>query len=182
MRENYAMPHEKYARIERERRFLLAQFPSDSKVLRHRRIADRYIEGTTLRLRESTYDDGLTTFKLTQKLPMRASGAQQGFITSMYVTQDEFRVLAQLPARTFVKTRYSVPPFGIDVFDGPLEGLILAEVEFDTAEAAEAFLIPSFAAAEVTTDDRLTGGQLARASDEDIKRCLLEYGVPIRSS
>jgi len=177
MRENYAMPHEKYTRIDRERRFLLAEFPKDAKVIRHRRIADRYIEGTTLRLRESTYDDGLTTFKLTQKLPMRAGGAQQGFITSMYVTQDEFSVLAQLPARTLTKTRYSVPPFGIDVFDGPLEGLILAEVEFDSADAAEAFAMPSFAMAEVTTDERFTGGQLARATREDIKSWVSEYGV-----
>lgn len=178
MSDSHAVPHEKDARIERERRFLLTQFPSGVEVVRQRRIADRYIEGTTLRLRESTYDDGLTTFKLTQKIPMRGSGAQQGFITSMYVTEDEFRVLAQLPARTLTKTRYSVPPFGIDVFDGPLEGLILTEVEFDSAEAAEAFAMPSFATAEVTGDARFTGGQLARAFDGAINSWLSEYGVP----
>ncbi len=182
MSDNHAMRHEKDARIERERRFLLAEFPGGVEVVRRRRIADRYIEGTTLRLRESSYDDGLTTFKLTQKLPARGSGAQQGFITSMYVTQDEFRVLAQLPARTLTKTRYSVPPFGIDVFDGPLDGLILAEVEFDSAEAAEGFVMPSFATAEVTADERFTGGQLARASRDDVEGWLLKYGVLIRSS
>src|SRR5579885_1348595 len=181
MGDNYSMPHEKYARIERERRFLLARFPSEFQVLRQRRIADRYIEGTTLRLLESTYDDCLVTFKLSQKIPMRANGAQQGYITSMYVTQDEFRVLAQLPARTLTKTRYSVPPFGIDVFEGELEGLILAEIEFDSAEAAEGFVIPSFALAEVTVDERFTGGRLAGASREDIYRNLLQYGVPVRS-
>ncbi len=175
------MPHEKDSRIERERRFLLPRFPSGIEVVRRRRIADRYIEGTTLRLRESTYDDGLFTYKLTQKIPVRAKGAQQGYITSMYVTQDEFRVLAQLPARTLTKTRYSVPPFGIDVFEGELEGLMLAEVEFDSAEAAEGFVMPSFALAEVTVDERFTGGLLARASREDIYPNLLQYGVTVRS-
>jgi CYTH domain-containing protein len=150
MRKNENMPQQKYAKIERERRFLLAQFPSDATVVRNRRITDNYIEGTTLRLRAQGYTDGTTTFKLTQKLPVRGNGAQQGFITSMYLTQDEFQVLAQLPAKKLTKTRFSVPPFGIDVFDGLLQGLILAEAEFDSAVAAEALTVPSFAAGEVS--------------------------------
>ena len=175
------MPREKYARIERERRFLLARFPSNATVVRNRRITDNYIEGTTLRLRKQVYNDGLDTFKLTQKLPARGDGAQQGFITSMYLTEDEFQVLAQLPARKLAKTRFSVPPFGIDVFDGALQGLILAEAEFDSAAAAEAQAIPSFAVGEVSADDRFTGGQLVRASRQEIQILLLDYGVALSS-
>lgn len=176
------MPQEKYARIERERRFLLAQFPSNTMVVRNRRITDNYIEGTTLRLRKQSYNDGLTTFKLTQKLPLRGNGAQQGFITSMYLTQDEFQVLAQLPARKLTKTRFSVPPFGIDVFDGLLEGLILAEAEFESATAAETLTVPFFVIGEVSADDRFTGGQLVRASRQDIQCWLLDYGIALGSS
>jgi len=176
------MTENKYARIERERRFVLAQFPTNAAVVRNRRIKDNYIDGTSLRLREQSYDDGLTTFKLTQKLPVRGSGAQQGFITSMYLTQDEFDVFAQLPARKLIKTRFSVPPFGIDVFDGPLEGLILAEAEFDSAAAAEALTVPFFVAGEVSADDRFTGGQLVRASRQDIRNWLLDYGIALRPS
>ncbi len=176
------MPHEKYARIERERRFLLAQFPGNATIVRHRRITDHYIEGTTLRLRAQIYDDGLTTFKLTQKIPGRGTGAKQGFITSIHLTQDEFYVLAQLPASKLTKTRFTVPPFGIDVFDGRLEGLILAEAEFAFAAAADALTVPPFVAAEVSADDRFTGGQLVRASREDIQSWLSEYGIGVRSS
>jgi hypothetical protein len=75
-------PPSKYARIERERRFLLDHFPSSANVVRARRITDRYIDGTGLRLREQSDDSGPTVFKLTQKIPVRASGAQQGFITT----------------------------------------------------------------------------------------------------
>ena len=171
--------HEKYARIERERRFLLAQFPSDATVLRNRRILDNYIEGTTLRLRKQSYNDGLITFKLTQKLPQPGIGAQQGWITSMYLNQDEFHVLAQLPAKKLTKTRFSVPPFGIDVFDGPLQGLILAEAEFDSAAAAGSMTVPSFAIREVSADDRFTGGQLVPASRQDIQSWLLDYGIAL---
>jgi hypothetical protein len=72
-------------------------------------IADRYIDGTTLRLREQSDDSGPTVFKLTQKIPARASGAEQGFITTMYLTKEEFGVLAHLSAQSLNKTRYSVP-------------------------------------------------------------------------
>ena len=176
------MPTEKYARLERERRFLLAQFPHNATFERDRRITDNYIEGTTLRLREQSYSDGLITFKLTQKLPVRGTGAQQGFITSMYLTQDEFHVLAQLPARKLTKTRFSVPPFGIDVFDGLLQGLIMAEAEFDSATAADSLAVPSFVTGEVSTDDRFTGGRLVRASRQDLQSWLSDYGIPLRSS
>jgi CYTH domain-containing protein len=173
-------PPSKYARIERERRFLLAQFPSTENVERIRRIADRYIDGTTLRLREQGDDGGPTVFKLTQKIPARASGSEQGFITTMYLTKEEFGVLAHLSAQTLHKTRYSVPPFGIDVFEGTLEGLLLAEAEFDSSSAAAALTLPSFILREVTEDERFTGGQLVRASRGDVETWLLEYGIRFR--
>lgn len=126
-------PPHKYARIERERRFLLDGFPSGENVVRVRRIVDRYIDGTALRLRQQTEDGAPPVFKLTQKIPARSSGAQQGFITSMYLTEVEYSVLARLPAKTLTKARHSVPPFSIDVFEGALKGLILAEAEFESA-------------------------------------------------
>ena len=182
MPQNEDMSQEKYGRIEWERRFILARFPTDATVVRNRRITDNYIEGTTLRLRKQNYSDGLITFKLTQKLPVRGHGAQQGFITSMYLTQDEFHLLAQLPARELTKTRFSVPPFGIDVFDGRLQGLVLAEAEFDSETDAEALVVPNFAAGEVTSDGRFTGGQLVRASRQDLQTWLSEYGVALSPS
>jgi hypothetical protein len=77
----------KYARIEHERRFLLERFPT-VHVVRIRCITDCYIEGTTLRLREQSEVGGPTIFKLTRKVPARATGAQEGLITSMYLTKD----------------------------------------------------------------------------------------------
>src|SRR5581483_10795470 len=126
-------PH-KYARVERERRFLLERFPAADVV---RQITDRYIDGTRLRLREQS-DGGPAIYKLTQKIPERASGAQQGSITSIYLTEGEFRLLAQLPAKMLSKVRHSVPPFGIDVFEGTLQGLRLAEAEFNSIAESDA--------------------------------------------
>lgn len=167
----------KYARVERERRFLLAQFPRYVKIERIRRIVDRYIDGTTLRLRELCEEGGSAIYKLTQKLPQRAAGARQGLITTVYVTASEFGVFAQLPAKILHKTRYSVPPFGIDVFAGELDGLVLAEAEFDSAAEAEALTLPDFIGPEVSAEERFTGGRLACASQADIAAWLSEYGV-----
>ena len=174
------LPGQKYGRVERERRFLLDEFPNSVNAVRVRRITDRYIDGTTLRLREQSEDGGPTMLKLTQKVPSRASGAQQGLITTIYLTGDEFCVFAQLSAKKLSKTRYSVPPFGIDVFEGELEGLLLAEAEFDSAAEADA-LTPPFCFKEVSADARFTGGQLVRASRRDIQTWLLEYGISLRS-
>jgi CYTH domain-containing protein len=140
--------------------------------VRVRRIRDWYIDGTTLRLREFGAGD---EFKLTQKIAARAGIAQQGFVTSMYLTRSEFLLLSQLPGKELCKTRYSVPPFGIDVFEGALEGLVLAEAEFDSPDTAEAVLIPPFAMREVTSDERFTGGRLVRASRDDLRAWLSEY-------
>jgi len=167
----------KYARIERERRFLVDRLPRGLDVARARRIHDRYIDGTRLRLRELRDTYGHSEYKLTQKIPARGSRAQRGFITTMYLHEDEFRVFAVLPARTLTKIRTSLPPFGIDVFEGDLNGLVLAEAEFEPEEAAESLAIPSPGWREVTEDERFTGGRLVGASREDLRAWAAEYGI-----
>ena len=52
----------KYARVERERRFLLAGPPPASAVTVSRRITDRYLPGTRLRLRRVDYLDSRAWF------------------------------------------------------------------------------------------------------------------------
>ena len=170
---------QKYARIERERRFILDQFPTEASAVLVRHITDRYIEQTRLRLRQQVDSGGAATFKLTQKIPSQAAGAQQGFLTTMYLDAEELRVFARLPAKQIQKTRYSVPPFGIDVFEGSLAGLILAEAEFESAAEAESLTLPPFIVREVTEDARFTGGRLAHASLHEVQSWLAEYGLEL---
>lgn len=171
----------RYHRIERERRFLLNRVPPQADVVRIRHIVDHYIDGTRLRLRRQSDDDGSEIFKLTQKVPLAGSGAQQGLLTTIYLDVKEFRIMAELAGRQLRKTRYSVPPFGIDIFKGPLAGLVLAEVEFESASEADSLVIPSFVGSEVTEDVRFTGGRLVQASREDVQGWVAEYGVELLS-
>jgi CYTH domain-containing protein len=167
----------KYARIERERRFLLAAAPTDG-VTRRRLITDRYILGTRLRLRRvRDLDTGICELKFTQKLPASEPGHVQGLITNTYLSEAEYELLATLPAAVLAKTRLSIPQMAVDVFEAQLEGLVLAEAEFDTDEEARAFRPPLAPVAEVTDDIRFTGGSLVRASRADLAGWLADYGV-----
>lgn len=173
----------KYARVERERRFLLASPPDAATVVRTRHIVDRYLDGTRLRLRHLVADEPLEdgsvedVRKLTQKVPDPGPSGQQGLITNTYLSVAEYEVLVTLPGRELTKTRLSVPPFGVDLFDGPLAGLVLAEAEPATAEEAEALAPPPGAVAEVTTDVRFTGGRLVWASRTELRTWLDDHGI-----
>jgi hypothetical protein len=60
----------------------------------------------------------------------------------------------------------------------PLAGLLLAEVEFDSAEALAAFQPPPWAHTEVTRDSRFTGGHLATATPANVSSALIDLGLP----
>jgi CYTH domain-containing protein len=169
----------KYALVERERRFLLAARPSMSEV-RRVVITDRYFTGTRLRIREMIESSGnpeRVVYKLTQKVP--DTGGRPGLITSMYLNRAEYRQLSSLPGNVLRKVRHSMPPLGVDVFEGVLSGLYLAEAEFETDEQLAAFSPPSFVVAEVTDDRRFTGGSLVVASRADLAGALADYGLQL---
>ncbi|MGZ4730469.1 MAG: hypothetical protein ACXWB2_22360 [Acidimicrobiales bacterium] len=170
----------RYARVEIERRWILSEPPDPTAAVAVRHLTDRYLTGTRLRLRLQVEQGGPTQRKLTQKLPdpePRTRG-RQGLLTNTYLSQDEYDVLATLPAVELRKTRYSVAPFGVDVFAGPLTGLVLAEIEHPTEDAADRSPVPSTAVVEVTHDARFTGGRLVRTGPEELRAWLRELGVP----
>lgn len=169
----------RFARAEWERRFLLEQFPVNVAVTRVREIADRYILGSRLRLRRMSDEEGTVVFKLTQKLDDGAAGAFQGDLTTLYLTEAEHTMLNALPARVLEKTRHSVAPLGIDVFKGELAGLVMAEVEFGSAEEAEAFEPMAFLVHEVTSDPRFTGGSLCQATRQQLIGYLRDFGMTL---
>jgi hypothetical protein len=166
----------KYALIERERRFLLAGPPPFLDTPRW--ITDRYLTGTRLRLRRVEHRESrICQYKFTQKIPADRPGPVQGLITNTYLSRAEYDLLAALPAAVLSKTRFSAAPLSIDVFDAPLDGLILAEAEFASDDAALTFHPPPYSIAEVTNDSRFTGGRLAQAQRRDLLDWLTGYGI-----
>ena len=53
--------------------------------------------------------------------------------------------------------------FEIDVYEGELSGLLIAEVEFASVEGSDAFRPPAWLGGEVTGDDRYANRALAEA-------------------
>ena len=138
----------KYARLESERRFLLAALP-DLASARVLRITDRYLDGTRLRLRLVEEDGRAAVRKLGHKVPHSVSVNEH---TSFYLDEAEYAVLAVLPGHELRKTRRIL---GAWAFDEHTDGMLLAETEQD--------LDPWFAyVREVTDEPAFTGGALAR--------------------
>lgn len=159
------MSTSKYALVERERRFLVSDLPQVDPDAR-RSITDLYIDGARMRLRLS---EGVVNGrpaivrKLTQKLPARTEVVGHcGYITTMYLDQHEYQTLSRLPGVWLSKDRLSFPPMGVDVFGGPLAGLIIAEAEFQDDETMTAFVPPVWCGHEVTEHGALAGASLAR--------------------
>lgn len=148
----------KYSLIERERRWLVRRLPSLPAA--HNLIEDRYIIGTRLRLRRITSSDsGAVQHKLTRKYEADDPSARP--IVTAYLEAGEHAVFASLPAHPLTKRRHRLGAFSVDLFSGPLEGLILAESEQPDAETLAALPLPEWLGADVTNNPCYQGGHLA---------------------
>jgi CYTH domain-containing protein len=173
--ENTLNGGDKYARIERERRFLLRQLPEPlTRASEHVQIWDNYITGTRLRLRKIRIpQERKWRLKLTQKFAPDPADFSRTSITNTYLSATEYQVLSVFEGTEIRKNRYPFEyegrAFSVDVFLGALWGLILAETEFASDEEMEAFGLPAFAVADVTSDELFTGGRLVELTIDDLR-------------
>jgi adenylate cyclase len=145
-----------------ERKFLLAQGPDGFERYRSEQIDQGYLSAdadSEVRVRRIG-EAGFLTVK-------RGSGRDR--------LEEEIEITAQQldalwPAtegRRLEKRRFYVPLDGltaeVDVYGGPLEGLITAEVEFDSVADSEGFDPPPWFGKEITDDPRYANQALANA-------------------
>lgn len=172
---NTIVPESKYARVERERRYLLQDLPEGlSRADHHLQITDNYLTGTRLRLRK-VRDPNTNKWivKFTQKFAPD-SDRSRTIITNIYLNAIEAETLSVFEANEIRKNRYPFPfegrEFSIDMFLGDLFGLVLAEVSFETDEELDNFPKPPFAIADVTNNEIFSGGKLSELTFEDIRK------------
>ena len=165
----------KYARVERERRFLLRGLPDGLKLSdAHTQITDNYITGTRLRLRKVRVPQtNEWTLKLTQKHAPAPPDYSRTLITNIYLDRYEYEVLSVFEGNELRKNRYPYEhegrTYSVDVFLGNLRGLVLAETAFDTDEELDAFSPPPFAFMEVTRDETFTGAALVELTADELR-------------
>jgi CYTH domain-containing protein len=172
----------KYARPERERRFILEVVPPAA--LDERVIVDRYIRGTRLRLRCVRDASGEAVLKLGQKVRSEGDDPRLVWHTSLYLTVAEFDALGAVPADVLAKRRRFVSldsgiHMAVDAFEGALAGLVLGEVDFPDEAAAKSFVPPAWTTTEVSRDERFTGGALATTDRAAIRRAVAEVAGPL---
>jgi CYTH domain-containing protein len=150
--------------MEIERKFLIPAPPSDLGRYPSSEIEQAYVAvdplGTEVRIRRRA---GKCT--LTIKGGRGRARAEE----EVEIDAGRFARLWELSGgRTLEKTRYEIPAGGgltseVDVYAGRLEGLVTAEVEFASAEAADRFEPLPWFGREVTEDDAYKNRRLAGA-------------------
>jgi len=168
----------KYGRVERERRYLLRELPPGLELKHeHAQITDNYITGTRLRLRKYRWvPTNEWSLKLTKKETPTPPDFTRTQMTTIYLSEYEYEVFSVFEANELRKNRYPYEHEGrvysVDVFLGPLRGLITAETDFETDEEMDAFPPPPFAHSDVSHDELFTGASLVGLTAEDIKKAL----------
>lgn len=181
--ENTIVPESKYARVERERRYLLKDLPEGlTRADPHLQITDNYITGTRLRLRKVREPrSNKWTVKFTQKFAPNPDDLSRTIITNTYLNALEAETLSVFNSNEIRKNRYYVEfegrRFSIDMFLGDLFGLVLAEVSFENDEDLDRFAKPPFALAEVTNDPVFSGGRLSELTFAEVRQHIFERGL-----
>jgi CYTH domain-containing protein len=146
--------------FEIERKFLLDALPDDIDDLPSTRIRQGYLAITDeveVRVRARS-DDRLLTVK-------GGSGKVRNE-TTVALSAEQFDELWELTRNRRIVKRRTVIPKGeveieIDVFEGDLDGLLIAEVEFESADASTAFDPPAWFGREITDDATYRNAALA---------------------
>src|ERR1700704_2431848 len=181
--QNTIVPDSKYARVERERRYLLRDLPEGlTRADNHLQITDNYITGTRLRIRKVR--DPRTNkwvVKFTQKFAANPEDLSRTIITNTYLDAIEAETLAVFETNEIRKNRYPFEfagrRFTVDMFLGDLFGLVLAEISFDTDQELEDFEKPPFALADVTNNEIFSGGKLSELTFADIRKEIERNGL-----
>ena len=174
--QNTIVPDSKYARVERERRYLLRDLPEGmTRADPHLQITDNYMTGSSLRLRKVREPrTNKWTVKFTQKFAPNPDDLSRTIITNTYLNALEAEVLSPIfNSNEIRKNRYPFEfdgrEFSIDMFLGDLFGLVLAETSFETDEELDNFPTPPFALVDVTNEPLFSGGRLCELTFSDVR-------------
>jgi adenylate cyclase len=148
--------------IEIERKFLVEHPPEHLELYPSGVIEQGYLaltdDGVEVRIRRYGEQAFLT---------IKSGGERMRLEEEIEIDERRFRALWPLTeGRRIHKTRYLIPAAGglrieLDVYHEQLAGLVTAEVEFQSRDAAAGFSLPAWLGREVTDDPRYKNKRLA---------------------
>lgn len=157
--------------MEIERKFKIKKLPENLEQYEKKEIEQAYLcRKPTIRVRKSN-EDYILTYK--SKVVLNTSEnatARANEEVELPLTEAAYEHMKEKADGSIIsKTRYLIPlddnhKIELDVFHGYLEGLVFAEVEFDSEEDAAAFTLPEWFGEDVSFDHRYSNAVMTRYS------------------
>lgn len=156
----------KYGKYEYERSYLVdGAIFENMEVECVKKINDKYIRDTTLRLRRVEID-GNFTYKLTQKEKLNPSKHGILKINTFYLSETEYDTINQLDGVEINKVRSiyteSQVRMGVDEIELDGQSIHIAEVEFSSELEMQSFELPAPFIREITGENQFNGYELAK--------------------
>ena len=145
--------------MEIERKFLVTSLPENLSRYPSRHIKQVYVSTSpVIRAREKGEDYILT---------VKGEGFLQREEFELPLSKEQFKALsAKAEGRAIGKTRYLIPyenyTIELDIFEPPFDPLVLAEVEFESVEQANAFVPPLWFGEDVTNENEYTNAAISQ--------------------
>lgn len=147
--------------MEIERKYLIEKLPTDLSRYKHLQIEQGYLcREPVVRIRMEN-DDYYLTYK------------SKGFLIreehNLPLTKEAYdHLYKKADGRMIRKKRYLIPiesnlKIELDIFEGDLDGLVLAEVEFSDEETANSFIPPEWFGEDVTFSEKYQNSNLSQS-------------------
>jgi len=162
--------------MEIEHKYLIKELPADLDKYKKKEIEQGYLNRSpVLRIRKSN-DKYIFTYKMKKELKEDGAPICNEEIEAPLTQEGYEHLKTKVDGNIIVKTRYIIPyAYGnktykieLDVFHGKLEGLVFAEVEFESVGEAMQFKKPDWFGNEVSSDRRYRNGFLTEQENLDI--------------
>lgn len=146
--------------MEIERKFLVKKLPESLGQYKKREIEQAYLcNDPVVRVRRDN-DEYYLTYK------------SKGFIAreeyNLPLTKEAYEhLLAKADGLIITKNRYEIPDgngltIELDIFERDYEGLVIAEVEFDSLEQADSYTPPAWFGEDVSKDGRYHNNKMSQ--------------------
>ena len=146
--------------MEIERKFLVAQLPDNLDNCNCRYIEQGYLSTKpVVRVRRDN-DDYYLTYK--------GSGMMAREEYNLPLTKDSYEhLIKKADGNIITKKRYEIPDgngytIELDIFDGAFNGTVIAEVEFNTIEEADNYIMPEFFTEDVTNNPEYHNSNMSK--------------------
>ena len=146
--------------MEIERKFLVAQLPDNLDNCNCRYIEQGYLSTKpVVRVRRDN-DDYYLTYK--------GSGMMAREEYNLPLTKDSYEhLIKKADGNIITKKRYEIPDgngytIELDIFEGAFNGTVIAEVEFNTIEEADNYIMPEFFTEDVTNNPEYHNSNMSK--------------------